>query len=85
MKIALTGHRCQRLGLPEDEKSSRWDNITNWLKAILEELINSEEVADIYCGMASGCDIKLGCIVAQMKTEKNIRLSLYNTPRRESV
>lgn len=74
MKIALTGHRCQRLGLPEDEKSSRWDNITNWIKAILEELINSEEVADIYCGMASGCDIKLGCIVAQMKTEKNIRL-----------
>lgn len=29
MRIALTGHRPQRLGLPEDETDEKWSKITN--------------------------------------------------------
>ncbi len=27
MKVALTGHRPQRLGLPEDETDNAWEKI----------------------------------------------------------
>ena len=29
MKVALTGHRPQRLGLPEDETDKKWSKITD--------------------------------------------------------
>lgn len=31
MKVALTSHRPQRLGLPEDETDEKWSKITDWL------------------------------------------------------
>ena len=67
MKIALTGHRPQRLGLPEDEREDKWIYITNWLNTIILEKFVHNEHTDIYCGMASGCDIKLGIIASEMK------------------
>lgn len=58
MKVALTSHRPQRLGLPEDETGEKWSKITDWLT---EQIIKMTEVAilsntyvDVYCGMASG-------------------------------
>ena len=34
MKVALTGHRPQRLSLPEDEKDEKWKSIEYWLYCI---------------------------------------------------
>ena len=31
MKVALTGHRPQRLSLPEDELDDRWGEIRGWI------------------------------------------------------
>lgn len=68
MKVALTGHRPQRLGLPEDIGDERWDKIETWLIKQLFELYrmatsNGEKLI-AYCGMASGCDIEFGYIVS---------------------
>lgn len=35
MKVALTGHRPQRLGLPEDELDDKWEKIRDWIVHIL--------------------------------------------------
>lgn len=66
MRVALTGHRPQRLGLPDDETSIEWDNIVCWVgKQIIKinesNFIKDEDV-DLYCGMASGCDIVFGLV-----------------------
>lgn len=34
MRVALTGHRPQRLGLPDDENSHEWDNISDWIRGM---------------------------------------------------
>ena len=44
MRIALTGHRPQRLGLPDDELDIKWARICNW---ILNQIL---DVSDVYCG-----------------------------------
>lgn len=31
MRIALTGHRPQRLGLPDDESDIKWAEIGHWI------------------------------------------------------
>lgn len=47
MRIALTGHRPQRLGLSDDENSHEWDNISDWIEDqiidILGEVIQNEK------------------------------------------
>lgn len=35
MRIALTGHRPQRLGLLNDERSEDWKHIKDWLYGML--------------------------------------------------
>ena len=56
MRVALTGHRPQRLGLSEDETDEKWSKITDWLT---EQITKMTEIAilnntyiDAYCGMA---------------------------------
>lgn len=66
MRVALTGHRPQRLGLPDDETSDKWKYITGWLSQqiikIAEVSLIEDETVDLYCGMASGCDIAFGLV-----------------------
>lgn len=42
MRVALTGHRPQRLGLPEDESDIAWKKIEEW---IIEQLFKMNEVS----------------------------------------
>ena len=79
MKVALTGHRPQRLGLSEDETDEKWSKITNWLTEqitkMTEVAILSNTYVDAYCGMASGCDISFGFVVSVIKNgTKNLKL-----------
>lgn len=74
MKIALTGHRPQRLGLSNDEKSKDWEPLGDWLYGILLAMAYIEPV-DIYSGMASGSDTLLALTAIQMKKNGiNMRL-----------
>lgn len=61
MKVGITGHRNQRLNLPEDENDSAWKPIKYWLISELSKLTNicreRNEPLELYCGMASGSDI----------------------------
>lgn len=70
MRVALTGHRPQRLGLSEDEMDESWNKIDCWLCQqiikMLEYTILNGEHLDLYCGMASGCDIKFGLIASAL-------------------
>ena len=67
MRMALTGHRPERLGYPElnRETSPEWRKIINWLKEKILEL----NVTDAYCGMATGCDIAFGIAVMELNNE----------------
>ena len=68
MRMALTGHRPERLGYPDIDFTvySQWRPIIDWLK----EQIKKENVTDAYCGMANGCDIAYGIAVVELKEEK---------------
>ena len=44
MRVALTGHRPQRLGLPEDETDEKWIPIQHW---IIDELSNFIKTCNI--------------------------------------
>lgn len=71
MRVALTGHRPQRLGLPNDETAIEWQPIRLWIAKALGELKNlikdKQCSLDIYSGMADGCDIALAIIVSELK------------------
>lgn len=71
MKIALTGHRPQRL-FGEDLENKDWTKIREWLKETLIE--NNCTVA--YSGMASGSDMLFALAVLDLKSEININLNL---------
>ena len=80
MRVALTGHRPQRLGLPDDELDLKWARIGHW---ILNQIL---DVSDVYCGMANGSDILIGlntCVIkesyraASPELEKNRNLKLH--------
>lgn len=75
MKIALTGHRPQRLGLPDDELDIAWSKIGRW---IFNQILDA---SDIYCGMANGSDILIGlntCIIKESpRFEENRNLKLH--------
>lgn len=67
MKIALTGHREERLGLPRDVSDIQWETIENW---IASQIINHYYFHDeclVYCGMAEGSDMALGYVVSLLK------------------
>lgn len=70
MKAALTGHRPQRLGLPEldFETTKGWRVIIDWLKTQLIKM----KITDAYCGMASGCDIAYGIAVLELNNETEV-------------
>lgn len=73
MRVALTGHRPQRLGLPDDETSDKWEDIIGWLSQqimkIAEVSLIEDKIVDLYCGMASGCDIALGLLVQYLRKD----------------
>lgn len=71
MKVALTGHRPQRLSLPEDEKDEKWKAIEYWLNGILIGFSDAEET-DIYCGMATGSDIALALTTIYARSVEKI-------------
>ena len=78
MRVALTGHRPQRLGLPEDEISIEWNCIIGWLTQqmikITEISLIRDETVDLYCGMASGCDMVFGLIGSTLKDGLSCKL-----------
>lgn len=71
MKVALTGHRPQRLGLPEldFEVTHKWRKIIDWLKGQILVF----NVTDTYCGMASGCDIAWGIASLEFNNETSVK------------
>ena len=70
MRMALTGHRPERLGYSKDSFATMdWIEIIDWLK----EQIKANKVTDVYCGMADGCDIAYGIAALQLKKE-NIKV-----------
>ena len=80
MRVALTGHRPQRLGLPDDELDLKWARIGLW---IFNQIL---DVSDVYCGMANGSDILIGlnaCVIKESyrqissEMEKNRNLKLH--------
>lgn len=75
MRIALTGHRPQRLGLLNDERSKDWNHLKDWLYGVLT-IAACVEPIDIYSGMASGSDILLALTAIQMK-KKGINMRLH--------
>ena len=78
MRVALTGHRPQRLGLPDDETADGWEYIAGWLSQqiikITEVSLLEGEKVDLYCGMASGCDITFGLVSAILKERLDCKL-----------
>ena len=71
MRIALTGHRPQRLGFSENELDEKWNKIDKWLTEeillFLEECEPKHKTLDLYCGMASGSDILFGLCARDIK------------------
>lgn len=78
MKIALTGHRPERLGLPFDVTKSEWEPIRKWISKKINEYIDKEtELIECISGVASGSDIAFGYVVARlMKFSDKVRLIL---------
>lgn len=81
MKVALTGHRPKRLGLPENEADDAWEKIEEW---IVKQLFKMYEVCylerenlDTYCGMASGSDFAFGTVAMLVKVYEIIPLRLH--------
>lgn len=64
--MALTGHRPERLGYAKDTYvTTDWVRLIDWLKLKIKE----NNIADIYCGMANGCDIAFGIAALRLKEE----------------
>ena len=53
MKVGVTGHRNQRLGLPGDEASKEWEHIRYWISHELSKYIQicaeRNEPLELYC------------------------------------
>ena len=81
MKIGITGHRNQRLGLSEDEASKEWEDIRCWIAHELSQYIQTcaekNEPLDLYCGMASGSDIAFGIVANIIKSYYIHSVKLY--------
>lgn len=78
MKVGITGHRNQRLGLPEDETSKEWEHIRYWISHELSKYIQicaeRNEPLELYCGMASGSDIAFAIAGVSMHYINGIKL-----------
>ena len=80
MKVALTSHRPERLGLLSDEGSHEWKNIRDWLVKQITDIrmfdLIQNHTTDLYCGMASGSDILFGIIASIYRANAlNIKLN----------
>ena len=64
MKVALTGHRPERLGMPDNELDDKWNKIRDWIVNNLIQMFQTtlleDDSLDVYCGMATGSDILFG-------------------------
>lgn len=69
MKIAVTGHRPERLGLPIDESDHSWNEIYEKLRDVFYELNTGDRYLDIYSGMASGVDIIAALVAVDSMNE----------------
>lgn len=70
MKIALTGHRPERLGFNDNEEHCDWENIRLWIAdkiAEVQQIANPDTPITVYCGMATGSDIAFGLVISRMK------------------
>lgn len=66
LHVALTGHRPERLGYDEYTYSTDdWGRMIDWLKFKIKE----DNITDVYCGMADGCDIAYGVAALELKDE----------------
>ena len=66
LHVALTGHRPERLGYAKDTYSTEdWGRVIDWLKLQIEK----NNITDVYCGMADGCDIAYGVAALELKDE----------------
>lgn len=81
MMVALTGHRPQRLGMPDDELDNKWKEIGDW---IVKNLIQMRQRAileydelHVYCGMATGSDILFGMSSVFLKAADIVPLKLH--------
>ena len=77
MKVALTGHRPQRLGMPDDELDDKWGEIRGWIVNNLVYILQTTDSLDIYCGMASGADILFGMTSIVLKECNVIPLRIH--------
>lgn len=69
MKVALTGHREQRLGLPKDVSALEWTGIREWMRKEILSYVRPTQTAVIITGMASGSDMAFGYVASQLKDE----------------
>lgn len=65
MKVALTGHRSQRLGLDSAITDGEWDTLRIWISSTLKNI----NVTDYYCGMAEGSDMLGALSVLDLKQQ----------------
>ena len=66
MRMALTGHRPERLGYDANSYNTmEWIRLIDWLRSA----IRFNNVTDVYCGMANGCDIAYGVAALSLKEE----------------
>lgn len=71
MRIALTGHRPQRL-FGGNLMNEQWQRIADWLKVILVQ----NECTVAYSGMAAGSDMLFALAVKDIK-ESGIKMDLH--------
>lgn len=81
MIVALTGHRPQRLGMPDDELDNKWKEIGDW---IVKNLIQMRQRAileynelHVYCGMVTGSDVLFGMSSVFLKVAGIVPLKLH--------
>lgn len=73
MRMALTGHRPERLGYDKENYNTMdWVRLMDWLRLA----IRFNGVRDVYCGMADGCDIAYG-IAAKSLKDQGYKLRLH--------
>lgn len=73
MKVALTGHRPERLGMPDNELDDKWNKIRDWIVNNLIQMFQTtlleDDSLDVYCGMATGSDILFGMSSVFLKVD----------------
>ena len=65
LRMALTGHRPERLNYSQCLESDDWRRMIDWLKEQMKTL----GVTDAYCGMADGGDCAYAVAAIELKKE----------------